>query len=94
LKIIPVRVPADGRADAVVARAKELGVKIIGIRIRYPQEHDALAAWLKENKERRAILFPSAIYDAGYRLFFEFPEQTSFGDINPVFQEAMEEKRP
>jgi len=89
LNIIPVRVPADGRADVVVTKAKELGVKIIGIRIRYPQEHDALAAWLKENKERRAILFHSAIYDPGYRLFFEFPEQTSFGDIKPVFQEAM-----
>ena len=91
LNIIPVRVPADGRADVVVTKARKLGVKIIGIRIRYPQEHDALAAWLRENKERRAILFHSAIYDPGYRLFFEFPDQTSFGDINPIFQEAIEE---
>jgi len=73
LKIIPVRVPADSRADVVVAEAKELGVKIIGIRIRYPQEHEALATWLKENKERRAILFHSAIYNAGYCLFFRIP---------------------
>lgn len=88
LKIIPVKVPADGRADVVITKAKELGAKVVGIRVRYRPEHDAVANWLKENKERRAILFHSAIYDEGYRLFFEFPKQTSFGDINPVFKQA------
>ncbi len=86
LKIIPVKIPSDGRADVVIIKARELGARVVGIRVRYRSEHDAVAGWLKEDKERRAILFHSAIYDEGYRLFFEFPEQTSFGDLNINFK--------
>jgi hypothetical protein len=32
------------------------------------------------------VLFHTAAYPEGYNLFFEFPRQTSFGDIHPVFE--------
>ncbi|MCX7975273.1 MAG: tetratricopeptide repeat protein [Candidatus Aminicenantes bacterium] len=86
LRLIPVKITAESGAEGVVLKARQLGAKVIGIRIRSRQEHDALAAWLKEDKDRRAILFHTAIYEEGYRLFFEFPEQTSFGDIYPSLQ--------
>jgi len=46
----------------------------------------AIANWLKESKEHRAILFHSAAYVAGLEMFDEFPEQTSFGDLDPKFE--------
>lgn len=82
LNIIPVIVREADRADNVVAEARRIGAKIIGIRVWGKTEHDAVYAWLKEDKARRAVLFHSAVYPEGYRLFSEFPEQTSFGDIN------------
>jgi hypothetical protein len=45
------------------------------------EEHDEVYSWLQEDRTHRALLFHSAPYEDGYRLFFEFPEQTSFGDI-------------
>lgn len=86
LHLIPVKITFEGGATEVISRARELGAKVIGIRIRYPQEYNALATWLKEDKTRKAILFHSAIYHEGYRLFFDFPEQTSFGDIYPIIK--------
>ena len=34
----------------------------------------------------QTVLFHTAVYPDGYKLFFEFPAQTSFGDIKPVFE--------
>ena len=46
----------------------------------------AVAAWLREHPGTRAILFRSAVYPDGFRLFDEFPGQTSFGDIRPILK--------
>lgn len=76
-----------GETDKVVAKAREIGAKVIGVRIFHHQlDKPAVAQWLKENKEHRAILFHSAAYIAGYEMFFEFPKQTSFGDLDPQFE--------
>ena len=80
-----VDVPEYGKAAVVVERARELGAKLIGIRVATLEEHDAVATWLAADRTHRAILFHSAVYPEGYRLFAEFPEQTSFGDIRPLF---------
>ena len=71
--------------SVVIERAREIGAKLIGIRVATVEEHDAVASWLSEDRGHRAILFHSAVYPDGYRLFAEFPEQTSFGDIRPEF---------
>lgn len=82
LKLIAVDIEEEGQAGLVVQKAEETGAKIIGIRIRTKEEYKKVSEWLRRDKTHRAILFHSAVYDEGYRLFFEFPEQTSFGDIN------------
>jgi len=86
LKITPVEVTEYGKAEIVVDAARRIGAKVIGMRVRSRTEHDAVYEWLKEDGSRRAVLFHTAAYPEGYKLFFEFPRQTSFGDIHPVFE--------
>ncbi len=82
LKIMPVDISEYGKANKIVERALRIGVKVIGVRVASKEEHQAISWWLKADKSRRAVLFHSAVYPEGYRLFFEFPNQTTFGDIN------------
>ncbi|MFB3892767.1 MAG: hypothetical protein ACE15C_12170 [Phycisphaerae bacterium] len=86
LKIVPVEVHQYGKADNVVAEARRLGASVLGIRVKSVREHDAVAAWLKEDARRRAVLFHTAAYPDGEKLFAEFPRQTTFGDIHPAFE--------
>ncbi|MHC4639983.1 MAG: hypothetical protein ACYTBV_21225 [Planctomycetota bacterium] len=86
MKIIPVDVVEYGKAGVVVDEARKVGAKLIGIRVKSKHEHDALYSWLKEDRGNRVVLFHTAVYPDGYRLFFEFPQQTSFGDIRPEFE--------
>ncbi|MEI6604072.1 MAG: hypothetical protein WCP35_02095 [Verrucomicrobiota bacterium] len=86
LKITPVEVTAYGKAMNVVDAATKLKAKLLGIRVKSKEEHAAVAAWLRQDKTRRVVLFHTAVYPDGYKLFFEFPSQTSFGDIRPVFE--------
>jgi tetratricopeptide (TPR) repeat protein len=86
LNIVPVVVKEPDGAGAVVEEARKAGAGIIGIRVWGKKEHDAVAGWLKEDLSRRAVLFHTAVYPEGYRLFFEFPRQTSFGDIHIVVE--------
>ena len=83
MKLTAVDVPEYGKAGVVVDRARALGARLIGIRVAEKEEHDAVAAWLREDSRNRAILFHTAVYPEGYRLFAEFPAQASFGDIHP-----------
>jgi hypothetical protein len=82
LKLTPV-VATIGQTDKLVAKAKEVGAQVIGVRVLNEKDAAPIAAWLKENPKNRAILFHSAAYEPGYDLFFQFPKQTSFGDLNP-----------
>lgn len=85
MNVLPVEVKEYGGAGVAIAEARRVGAKVVGIRAAVKAEHDAVASWLKEDPSRRAILFHTAAYEEGYRLFFEFPGQTSFGDISPEF---------
>jgi hypothetical protein len=86
LRITAVEVTQYGHAEVVVDQARKIGAKVLGIRVKSRAEHDAVAAWLTEDRARRAVLFHSAAYPDGYRLFSEFPAQTSFGDIVPAVE--------
>ncbi len=86
LRIMPVEINEYGRADKLVIRADRIGAKVIGIRVASEEEYKAVRWWLNSDKSKRAILFHSAVYPEGYRLFFEFPNQTTFGDINIVLE--------
>lgn len=82
MNIIAVDVREYGKASVVVDEARKAGAKVIGIRVWGKNEHDAVYSWLREDRDHRAVLFHSAVYPEGYKLFFEFPQQTSFGDIH------------
>lgn len=81
LKITAVEVKEYGHATNVVDVARANGVRVLGIRVKTKEEHDAVAAWLRGDKRRRAVLFHTVVYPDGYKLFFEFPQQTTFGDV-------------
>ena len=86
LKIMTVEIDEYGRADKIIERAQKEKVRVIGTRVASKEEYKAVSRWLRVDKSHRAILFHSAVYPEGYKLFFEFPTQTTFGDINIFFQ--------
>lgn len=86
MNIIPVSVTEYGKVKVVVDEARKVGAKLIGIRVKSKNEHDAVYSWLKEDRSHRAVLFHTAVYPEGCNLFFEFPQQTSFGDIHIEFE--------
>lgn len=88
LSLVPVKVDAVKQAHRVVEEARRRGARAIATRVAFPEDHAAVAAWLRESPRHRAVLFHSAPYPDGYRLFFEFPAQVTFGDPRPRFLTA------
>lgn len=86
MDVIPVDIEEYGKAAKVVDEARRTGARLIGVRVAVRDEHDAVYKWLSEDKGNRAVLFHSSVYPEGYKLFFEFPGQTTFGDINVYFE--------
>ncbi len=72
-----------GEADKVVKKAKKNKINTIAVRVSEEEDAKAVRKWLKENDYHKAILFHSAPYEPGYKLFFEFPEKVTFGDLDP-----------
>ena len=72
-----------GETNNLVREAKKHDAKVIGARLFNEDDYLPLEQWLEEDKNHRVILFHSAAYSCGIKLFREFPDQTSFGDINP-----------
>jgi hypothetical protein len=69
----------------VVDKAREVNATVLGVRVYSRDDYDAVKDWLEQDKSRRAVLFHSMPYPFGYKIMKEFPEQITFGDINPVF---------
>lgn len=86
LKLIDVKVSDYEKATNVVDAARQTGSKVLGIRVKSKVEHHAVADWLRENSTHRAVLFHTAGYPGRAQLFTEFPAQTTFGDVRPVFE--------
>lgn len=84
-RIERVRVEGSGESERVVRRAEEIGATAIAVRVWTEEDYRPVRDWLGRSAERRAVLFHSAPYTPGYRLFEEFPRQTTFGDTRPLF---------
>ncbi|HKQ58246.1 MAG TPA: hypothetical protein VJY35_10305 [Candidatus Eisenbacteria bacterium] len=89
-KLVPLNltlVSVDGpdQAERVLNKARELKSRVVALRVRTDAEAASVRRWLSDNKQRRAVLFHTAPYPAGYALFAEFPKQTTFGDPHPHF---------
>ncbi|PIN75313.1 hypothetical protein COV18_03940 [Candidatus Woesearchaeota archaeon CG10_big_fil_rev_8_21_14_0_10_37_12] len=67
--------------------ARSINANIIATRVFNSNDYYALTIWLQERPENKAILFHTASYPYGQKLFNEYVNQTSFDDPNPVFGE-------
>ncbi len=72
-----------GETNKIVEMARLNQAQVIGVRVYNEADYQPVAEWLKEDSNHRAVLFHSAAYPLGNQLFFEFPEQTTFGDLSP-----------
>jgi hypothetical protein len=85
IQVETVSVTGPDQSRRVVARAEELGAEVIAVRARTDEDAEAVRKWLRGGHSRRAVLFHTAPYPAGYALYDEFPGRTTFGDPRPVF---------
>jgi hypothetical protein len=85
LNVTYVTVTGLNQMENIVSKAKELNSDAIAARVFNSDDYNQLKEWLTEDKRHRAILFHSMAYPYGYLLFNEFPEQTTFDDIRPIF---------
>jgi hypothetical protein len=85
LNLHPVLVESEGEAWKVIEQAEKMDSKAIGVRVATEEDYEPVRGWLEKSPENRAVLFHSAPYPFGYRLFEEFPQQVTFGDPRPRF---------
>lgn len=85
LQLHVVLIEGEGQTWKVIEQAEDMGSKAVGVRVATQQDYESVRDWLQESAEHRAVLFHSAPYPSGYRLFDEFPEQVTFGDPRPRF---------
>jgi len=69
----------------ITSLAREKNARVIGVRVYNIDDYQHVRDWLSESTANIAVMFHSTSYPFGYKLFTEFPEQTTFDDINPVF---------
>lgn len=75
----------EGETWKLVREARDRSISIIAARIYTESDYKPLKAWMDESTDRRLILFHSAAYEFGSRMFAEFPTRVGFGDLYPVF---------
>ncbi|HET7711280.1 MAG TPA: hypothetical protein VFL80_05070, partial [Thermoanaerobaculia bacterium] len=83
LRFMPLR---DQQVSGIIGEAARLGATVIAVRVAHQDDYAAVKQWLAGAPERRVVLFHSAPYPTGYRLFAEFPLQVTFGDPRPRFE--------
>ena len=74
-----------GEQKNVTALAERINATVLATRVFSMQDYAAVQQWLAKDSKRKAVLFHSASYPAGQRIFNEFPNQTTFDDPNPLF---------
>lgn len=85
MRAIYYEMSSPGQIHSLLDFADQVNSSVVAVRVFGLDDYLAVSSWLGKNKKNRAMLFHSAAYPHGYRLFFEFPGQTSFDDINPIF---------
>ncbi len=85
INVTYVEVDAPNQVGRVLAKVREIGARAVGIRIATRQEYQALRDWLAQSIQHRAVLFHSGLYPHAQELFELYPEQVTFGDLQPKF---------
>jgi len=86
LNVTYVSIDEFGQMDRITSKARAINATIIATRVFNKSDYDAIKTWLDEDSGRKAILFHSAPYPFGQKIFREYPDRTSFDDPNPKFQ--------
>jgi hypothetical protein len=86
LNIITVTVDDFNQTDRLYTAAEQYNAKLVSTRVYNSYDYVQAKEWLKKSEENRIILFHSIAYPYGLMLAKEFPEQTGFGDPNPIAQ--------
>lgn len=84
LNISYVTLDQFGQMENVTQKAREVGATVLATRVFNSQDYNAVKSWLDENPSRKVILFHSASYPYGQKIFREYTRAT-FDDPNPVF---------
>jgi len=69
----------------IINIAESIGANVVAVRVFNSDDYKKLKQWLDKSPFHRAILFHSLPYPYGYKILNEFPEQVTFGDVNPRF---------
>ncbi len=85
LNIFYIEIDDFNQMSRLIKAAEIFNSSIIAVRVFNSDDYNNVKKWLEEDNSNRAILFHSTSYPYGYKLFKEFPEQTSFDDINIKF---------
>lgn len=86
LKPVFVEVDEPNQIRRVLDRAEQAKSSVVAVRVATEWEDSDLRGWLKGSKQRRAVLFHSALYPYAQPLFADFPTQVTFGDLHPRFE--------
>jgi len=70
----------------IVEKAEEIGADVIAARIVEMYDYEVFKKWIEKDKSNRLILFHSASYPYGFKMLTEYPDQVTFGDVNPRFE--------
>jgi hypothetical protein len=84
-----VQVDNTNQLYKVLQAARDKKSSAIAVRIFTDVEYAQLADWLRASPRNRAILFHSALYPHAQKLFSEFRQQLTFGDLHPEFLQKL-----
>lgn len=86
LKVTYVSLSEFGQMNKITNKAREINATIIATRVFNSDDYNEIKKWLDENPIHKTILFHSAPYPYGQKIFNEYPEQTTFDDPNPILK--------
>jgi hypothetical protein len=85
LNVTYVSLDNFGQMEKATETARNTGAKIIATRVFNKKDYQAIKNWLDEDPSRKVILFHSASYPYGQKIFREYPARSTFDDPNPEF---------
>lgn len=85
MDIVYVTLGGFNNTKMLIDEAEKEHASVLAARVFNSNDYNTLKEWLIKSHDNKAILFHSASYPHGYKLLKEFPEQVTFGDVNPVF---------
>ncbi|MBW2969870.1 hypothetical protein KY319_01980 [Candidatus Woesearchaeota archaeon] len=85
LQVEYVTINDFGQMEKATQKARETKATILATRVFNSQDYNAVKKWLDEDPERKVILFHSASYPYGQKIFQEYTSAT-FNDPNPILR--------